>query len=79
MTDQYQCRLQRQVVSGVTETTTGWIDAAGAKVGARVELQKGSGVFWTVLSVGNSLPQDMLKEHQRMHRKSFASIEGMGS
>ena len=70
----YQCRLQRVDRPTVTQA---WIEERGAKVGAKVEL-KPTGSFWEVLTVGNSMPEDMLRKHQSDHRKSFASIEAMG-
>ena len=71
----YQCRLQR-TQGKTTYTKIGWIEARGAKVGVEVELLP-SKQFWEVVEVFGSLPEDMLKKHQSMHRKSFASIEPM--
>lgn len=70
----YQCKLRRG-----DKITTGWIPARGAKVGNKVELHPNTLLagFWEVLSVGNVMGEDMLKQHQKDHRKSFASIEPM--
>lgn len=68
----FQCRLRR----GNGETL-GWIEARGAKVGASVELLP-SREFWEVVEVFElGLPEDMLKEQQRLHRNSLPSVEGM--
>lgn len=69
----YQCRLRR----GTAETTA-WIEARGAKTGVSVELLPDR-EMWEVVEVFKlGLPESMLKEHQRMHRNSLPSIEGMG-
>lgn len=71
-TQYYQCRLQH----GDT-TTTGWIEARGAQVGAAVQLLP-SREFWDVVEVyTHGLPGDVLKEHQQLNRKSLPSIEPM--
>lgn len=70
-----QCRLRKD-----TTETTGWIEERGATVGASVQITKPEALagWWEVLSVGeNSLPEDMLKEHQRLHRNSLPSVEGI--
>jgi hypothetical protein len=69
----YQCRLRR----GVSQTTR-WIEQRGAKVGATVEVLPDR-ELWKVVEVYRStpMPEDALKEHQRMHRGSLASIERM--
>ena len=67
-----QCRLQR----GASETT-GWIEARGAKVGATVELLP-SGEMWEVAEVfKHGLPEDVLKETQKLNRKSLPSVQAM--
>jgi hypothetical protein len=66
-----QCRMRRG-----TQETTAWIEERGAKVGAKVEL-KPTGELWEVRMVGTSLPEDLFKEHQKMHRKSLPSVEPM--
>lgn len=71
MKQYYQCRMRRG-----NQELTAWIEERGAKVGAKVEL-KPTGDFWEVLSVGVGLPEDLLKEHQKMHRKSLVSVEPM--
>jgi hypothetical protein len=71
--DYFQCRLR----NGVSETT-GWIESRAAKTGAQVEMLP-SGVFWTVAEVyGRSLPESVLKEQQKLNRKSLPSVEAMG-
>lgn len=68
----FQCRLRR----GESETT-GWIEARGAKVGATVELLP-SRENWTVVEVyEHGLPEDILKENQRLNRRSLPSVEPM--
>ena len=69
MKQYFQCRLQR----GDSETV-GWIEARGTKVGATVELLP-SREMWQVVEVyGHGLPEDVLKEHQRLNRHSLPSI-----
>lgn len=68
----YQCRLRR----GNTETV-GWIEARGAREGARVELLP-SRELWDVVEVfDHGVPQDDLKEQQRLNRNSLPSVEPM--
>lgn len=68
----YQCRLRQG-----TSETIGWIEARGAKVGSYVELLPDA-EFWHVVEVySHGLPEDMLKEQQKLNRKSLASIEPM--
>lgn len=72
MKQYFQCRLQR----GDSETT-GWIEARGAKVGATIELLP-SHELWEVAEVfEHGLPEDVLKETQRLNRKSLPSVQGM--
>lgn len=71
MTNYYQCKLRR----GDSEKTA-WIPARGAYKGKSVELLP-SKEFWEVVEVGNCMPEDMLRQHQKDHRKSFASIESI--
>jgi hypothetical protein len=57
--------------------TTGWIEARGAKVGAAVQLLP-SGDMWDVAEVfKRGLPENLLKEHQRLNRGSLPSVERM--
>jgi hypothetical protein len=68
----FQCKLQRE-----NSQTTGWIEARGAKIGATVELLP-SGEKWTVREVyKHGLPEDVLKENQRLNRRSLPSVESM--
>lgn len=71
MNKYFQCKLRR----GDAETT-GWIEARAAKDGVTVELLP-AGELWTVVEVYSSLPADVLKETQRLNRKSLPSIEPM--
>lgn len=73
MTKQYfQCRLRRG-----TSETTGWIEARGAKVGLTVELLP-SRDKWKVAEVfTHGLPENVLRERQRLNRHSLPSVEGM--
>ncbi len=67
-----QC-LMRQ---GARETTR-WIPQRGAKVGATVEMLPERD-WWEVARVyDHALPEDVLKEHQLMHRNSLPSVQGM--
>jgi hypothetical protein len=69
----FQCRLRRG-----DQVTTGWIEARGAKPGATVELLP-SRELWEVAEVfDHGLPEDVLKDQQKLNRKSLPSIEGMG-
>jgi hypothetical protein len=74
MKQYYQCRLRM----GTLETT-GWIEKRGAKVGASVELLP-SREKWEVVEVFalNVLPEESLRETQRLNRNSLRSIEPMG-
>lgn len=69
----YQCRLQRGSL-----VTTRWIEARGAKLGKRVEVLP-SRDLWDVVEVfkERGMPEDMLKEHQRLNRGSLPSVERM--
>jgi hypothetical protein len=71
-TQYFQCRLRR----GDAETT-GWIEARGAKKGATVELLPSREV-WEVAEVySHGLPENVLKETQRLNRGSLPSVERM--
>ena len=82
MIDQYyQCKLERSVPgsSHITQNCTVWIAARGAAVGRRVELLPDH-EFWTVVEVyTHGLPEDVLKTHQQLNRKSLLSVEPMGA
>ena len=69
---------QCQLMLG-TEATTGWIEERGAKVGAKVQLFKGSSDRWEVKRVADGvvLTEAQLREHQASHRNSLPSVEGM--
>lgn len=68
----YQCRLHKD-----QQTTTGWIEQRGAKVGVTVELLPGK-ELWKVGQVFlPAIREDLLKEHQRLNRGSLPSIERM--
>jgi hypothetical protein len=57
--------------------TVAWIEERGAKLGAQVELLP-SREWWEVSAVHrHTLPEDALKEHQRLHRGSLPSVERM--
>ena len=73
MKQYFQCRLRRG-----TSEKTGWIEARGAKVGAAVELLPDR-ELWDVAEVfkGHGIPEDLLKEHQRLHRGSLPSVKSM--
>lgn len=70
-----QCRLRKDHTE-----TTGWIEERGAKEGATVEILKPEEMAgdWEVVKVYDTmLGETMLKEHQKLNRKSFKSIEPM--
>lgn len=64
----YQCRLER-VTGGESSLSVmvAWIEAKGATVGAQVELLP-SKQLWTVAEVFNVMPEDVLKENERLNR-----------
>lgn len=68
----FQCRLQR----GESETTA-WIEARGAKVGVTVQLLPVDELWQVVEVYKHALPEDALKEKQRLNRRSLPSIEAM--
>jgi len=72
----YQCKLARPGAHGGTMEMVTWIEARGAKVGAKVELLP-SKLVWEVVEVGVDLPAETLAAHRQMHRKSLPSIEPM--
>ncbi|MEZ5956764.1 MAG: hypothetical protein R3C27_06065 [Hyphomonadaceae bacterium] len=67
----HQCRFRRGA-----ERTVAWIEARGAKIGARVELTSLDNEGpWVVESVGQpGLEDAALKDLQRLNRKSLPSI-----
>jgi hypothetical protein len=69
----YQCLMRM----GTLETT-GWIEARGARKGAQVELLP-SRELWEVVKVfkENVLPEESLRETQRLNRRSLPSVEPM--
>lgn len=73
MKQYYQCLLRL----GESETV-GWIEARGAKVGNRVQLLP-DWELWEVVEVyQHGIPEDFLKELQRLHRGSLPSVERIG-
>jgi hypothetical protein len=65
----YQCRLQQG-----SATIVGWIEARGAKRGARVEVPEYGG-FWHVAAVFEPpLDADWLREKQRIDRKGMPTV-----
>lgn len=69
----FQCRLRRG-----TSETVGWIEARGAKTVATVELLP-SRKKWQVVEVfTHGLPEDMLREQQKLNRRSLPSVEPIG-
>lgn len=67
-----QCQLRRG-----TATTTAWIEVRGARVGAEVELLPGREAWTVADAYPRTLPEDMLREQQRLSRHSLPSVEGM--
>lgn len=80
MKQYFQCRLTKPWDARwphTTYETIGWIEARGAKEGAAVQLLP-SGELWEVAEVfTHGLPEDILKENQRLNRRSLPSIEPM--
>jgi hypothetical protein len=65
----YQCRLQQDGLA-----TVGWIEARGAKLGARVEVPECGGL-WRVAAVYQPpLDARWLREKQRIDRKGMPTI-----
>lgn len=63
--------------TAVGAETVGWIEARGAKAGVDVELLPDK-KLWTVVEVyDRGVPEELLKEHQRLNRNSLPSIERM--
>lgn len=72
----YQCRLE-QTRGCATTVTTGWVEERGAKKDATIELLPKRDL-WEVAEVyGHAIPENLLKEHQRLNRGSLPSIERM--
>lgn len=66
----FQCRLRREA-----SEQTAWIEARGARVGAKVELLPSQEV-WEVAEVfDHGLSSDHLKELQHLNRHSLPSVE----
>jgi hypothetical protein len=67
----HQCRFRRG-----SERTVAWIEARGAKVGARVDLKTfdESGPCTMEAVLGAPLAVQALKDLQRLNRKSLSSI-----
>ena len=64
-----QCRLAQGNC-----TTVGWIEARGARVGARVEVPELGGL-WRIVSVCPiAVEADALREKQRIDRKGMPDI-----
>lgn len=65
----HQCRLRQD-----NSVIVGWIEARGAKVGARVEIPECGG-FWRVETVcPKPIAADALREKQRLDRKGMPDI-----
>lgn len=67
----HQCKLRL----GDTETV-GWIEERGAKLGAKVELIKMDGNFWTVTHVSKfGISAKDLKDKQERDRHCLPSLQ----
>ena len=65
----YQCKLQRDGL-----VTVGWIEARGARPGARVELVEHGGL-WRVAEVYQPpLEAEWLREKQRIDRRGMPTL-----
>ena len=62
----YQCQLQQ---GGAT--TIGWIEARGARLGARVELPEHGGLWQVAAVYQPPLDAEWLQEKQRIDRKGM--------
>jgi hypothetical protein len=62
----YQCELQQGSV-----TTIGWIEARGAKLGARVDVPEHGGLWRVVAVYRPALDAAWLQEKRRIDRKGM--------
>lgn len=70
----HQCRMEQHRDDGTKFVTVGWIEARGAKVGARIEL-KGEDGLWTVISSGGAgVEVEVLRAKQAQSHKGWASL-----
>ena len=68
----YQCELEQG-----TGRDVAYIPERAAIVGKSVEIVRGSGDFWEVVSVGHpGVPQSRVREAQDRAREGFASTRG---
>lgn len=75
MTDQvyHWCNL-----ANGDKRTCGYIEARGAKVGMKVELVDLDGELWDVLSVGDAVPAEKVRAHERRFKAFQGSLQGGG-
>ena len=66
-----------QLANG-NKRTSGYIEARGAKVGARVELPDLDGEFWEVLSVGDEVTKEFVRSNERRFKDFQKSLKGGG-
>lgn len=73
MTDQlyHWCHL-----ANGDKRTCGYIEARGARVGLRVELIDLDGDFWDVLSVGDGVPKEQVRQNEMRFKAFQGSLRG---
>lgn len=67
-----QCVLRR----GTSETTA-WIEKRGAKAGVQVQLLPADEIWTVIEAYGHTLPENLVKLYQQLHRNSLPSVKGM--
>ena len=58
--------------------TCGYIEARGAKVGARVQMIDLDGELWDVLTVGDAVPAEQIRKNERRFKAFQSSLKGGG-
>lgn len=58
--------------------TAGYIEARGAKVGAQVELIDLDGALWQVLTVGDAVPKEQVRQNEKRFKAFQDSLKGGG-
>ena len=58
--------------------TCGYIEARGAKVGARVQMIDLDGELWDVLTVGDAVAAEQIRKNERRFKAFQSSLKGGG-
>ncbi|MEM7033792.1 MAG: hypothetical protein AAF629_29885 [Chloroflexota bacterium] len=58
--------------------TCGYIEARGARVGAKVRLIDLDGQFWQVLTVGRAVPKETVRNNEKRFKAFQGSLKGGG-